>query len=95
MKARTELHAIFATILFAFCFHARAELVEEHRQSSYAEGKQFAFQVTRQQLLNAPVWNPNGDSPPLPPRAAQKAATAKLRDLLKDTKDWEIGLYLA
>jgi hypothetical protein len=83
------MRAIIAIIIFVFAVHVRAELVASCSISSYAERKRFDFEVTREQLLKTPLWRLKKDSPPLSPRKADKAATTKLRKLLKDTKGWE------
>lgn len=83
------MRTIITIIIFLLTIHARAELVVSHSLYSYAEGKKFDFEVTREQLMKAPVWKLQDDSPPLSPRKAEKAATTKFRKLLKDSKGWE------
>lgn len=45
--------------------------------------------VTRAAIKQSPRWHADADAPPLPPRAALRAATDALRVLTPDTSRWE------
>ena len=85
------MRTIISIILLAFAVQVKAELVASYSLLSFIakpSGKSFTSTVTREQLLKAPVWRSQDDSPPLPPRTADQLATAKFHELLKDRTNW-------
>jgi len=69
----------------------QAELIASYSLSSYDSntGRRFDFEVTREQLLRAPAWGADQDSPPLSPRKADRLAVAKFHQLVSNTNAWE------
>jgi hypothetical protein len=82
------MRTIISIIILAFAIQVRADLVQSYSLLSYVAGKRFTSTVTRDQLLKSPAWSLQDDLPPLSPRKADRLATAKFHELLKDTKDW-------
>jgi hypothetical protein len=80
------MRALIIIIFFAFAIHARAG--ESYSITSNVQSKEYKCEIAREQLLKTPVWSPKADFPPLSPRKAEEAATARFRKLLKDTKGW-------
>jgi hypothetical protein len=85
------MRTIITIVLIALATRVRAELVQSYTLTGVAGGKQFDFQVMREQLLKAPVWRLQDDFPPLSPRKAETLATAKFHELLKDTTFFKRG----
>jgi hypothetical protein len=76
----------FVIVIFmAFAIHIRADVVESYYVGGLAGGKEFNSKITRGQLLKTPIWRLQDNEPPLSPRQADKLATAKFHELLKDT----------
>jgi hypothetical protein len=82
------MRALIIILFLAFTIQARAGDSETYSLASKAQGKVFTFKFTREQLLKTPVWKLQDDFPPLSPRKAEKAATAKFQKLIKNAKDW-------
>jgi hypothetical protein len=80
---------LIAVLFVATC--VRAELIVSYSLSSYdsSAGKRFDFEVTREQLLRAPPWAADQDSPPLSPRRAERLAATKLHELVSNRNAWE------
>jgi hypothetical protein len=83
------MRTIIGIFFLIVAVHLRAEPVFSLTLSSYAEGKRFDFEVTREQLLKTTAWKAEDDFPPLSPRKAEKLATIKFGKLIKNTKGWE------
>ena len=58
--------------------------------SSYVDGQQFDFAISHETLSSDPFWLDKNDAPPLPPRAAVRAATQLLPKLVKNADTWSL-----
>ncbi len=75
----------------------RADLISSYSVTSYdpKARRRFDFEVTREQLLKAPSWGVDQETPPLSPRRAERLAMTKFHQLVSDTKGWvlkQIGI---
>jgi hypothetical protein len=70
----------------------RADLISSYSVTSYDPKvrRRFDFEVTREQLLKAPLWGVDQETPPLSPRRAERLAITKFHQLVYDTKGWEL-----
>lgn len=57
--------------------------------NSYAFGKRYRVEVTRDALAKAPQWPADADNPPVSARKAIKLADVLRQKLVKDTKDFK------
>jgi hypothetical protein len=78
------MRALYFLLSIVFAVHARADLVEHHSEYSLMGTNVWDSRVTREQLLKAPAWPTQDDSPPLSPRQADALATAKFQKFVKE-----------
>ena len=64
------------------------ELFEHYSVYGRANGRSYTFTAAKSALAKTPVWDPQSEHPPLPPRRAEQIARRQLRQFVPNGNDW-------